>query len=338
MNMKQTLCSFLLIPALLLSGCTVSKENPRLPPLSEEQILTDLCDANRDFHGTGLKISDYEIILRQEYPELGEQEVSVCYVAEHTEASYYGDMTLRYWYNDRGWIMEAAARNMDYYVAKQACSPELPQQALWEKYNSYDTEVTLLEQERTEDNETRFLYEVKGQENPVCSWTDQWEIFCSYDLHNGWQVSSAEGERTAEAWELCGHYVCNHENLSMTVELSRFELDLENWQFTAVLDYSMTSHISNDDIWGGPAMQKDVTYDSEAPVTVTGRMGQDNRYQVIEIGDLATLYFCGRMVSWDALGEGLGLWVLLKSNYLETYGSYWLERQSDFPGLCPSIP
>ena len=323
MKNKQILCGFLLLTLLLLTGCTDSK----LPSLSEEQVLTDICDSNRDFHGTGLAISDYEITLLQDDPELGEQVVSVCYTAEHAEASYYGDMTLRYWYNDRGWILEDATREMDYYVVKQDCSPELPQQTLREKYNSYDAEITLLQQERTADNETRFLCEVMGQENPVCSWTDHWEILCGYDLHNGWQILSAEGERTAETWDLCGHYVCDNENLSMAVDLSLFELDLENRQFTAVLDYSMTSHISNDDIWGGPAMQKDVTYDSEAPVTVTGSLGQDNRYQVIEIGDLATLCFCGRMVSWDTIGEGLGLWVQLKSNYLEMYGEYWLERQ-----------
>ena len=322
MKIKQIFGSMLFVCFLVLTGCSDSK----LPPLPEEQVLTNVRDSNSDFHGTGLEFSDYEITCQYEDEEMGEQEISISYVAENADVSYFGDMTLRYWYNDREWIMEDATRDMDYYVAKQDCSPELPEETLRQNYDGYDVEITMLSQESPADNENAFLYEVKGQENSVCSWTDQWKIMCSYDLKKGWQVSSDEGEKTAETWDLCGHYVCNNENLSMTVDLNQFEIDLVNDQFTAVLDYSMTSHISNDDIYGGPVMKKDMTYSSETPLTVTGSLGYDNRYQVIQIGDLAELYICGRTVSWDPIGEGLGLWVQIKGNYTETYGEYWLER------------
>lgn len=295
--------------------------------VSEQQMIEDIYAKNRDLRETNLEITDYEITSQEHDDELGTYAAWITYAAENSEAVYYGEIVLYYHLSEDVWCLTDWDRGTNYYISKYDCDPAVPLAYLQNKYPQNDITISMLEQVNWTDNECHFVYQVVGVENPVCTWTDSWEIDCTYDLWDGWQVNNADGEKISEVWDICGTYVCENENISAKIDLSAFEIDITNNSFTATISYSLTSYMDNDDIWGGPAMQQGKTYYSNEPGTVECSIGYDNEYVVIRIGEYVDLYICGRYVSWDPLGEGLGLWIKVLGNYSGTYGEYWLYKQ-----------
>ena len=290
-------------------------------------MIEDIYAKNRDLRETNLEITDYEITSQEHDDELGTYAVWITYAAENSEAAYYGETVLYYHLSEDVWCLADWERGINYYTAKFDCNPSVPQTYLQSQYPQNGVSISMVEQVSSADNECHFVYQVTGQENPVCSWTDGWEIDCTYDLWDGWQVVDANGEKIGEVWDICGTYICENENISARIDLSSFEMDVANNMFAATLSYSLTSYMDNGDLWGGPAMQQNTTYYSNEPELVECSLGYDNEYVVIKIGNYVDLYICGRYVSWDPIGEGLGLWIKVLGNYSNTYGEYWLYKQ-----------
>lgn len=293
----------------------------------EQQMIEDIYAKNRDLRETNLEITEYEVTSQEQDEELGTYTAWIIYAAENSEAVYHGETMLYYQLSEDVWYLADWERGINYYTAKFDCDPSVPQTYLQGQYPQNGVSIFMVEQVSSADNECHFVYQVTGQENPVCSWTDGWEIDCTYDLWDGWQVVDANGEKIGEVWDICGTYICENENISARIDLSSFEMDVANNMFAATLSYSLTSYMDNGDLWGGPAMQQNTTYYSNEPELVECSLGYDNEYVVIKIGNYVDLYICGRYVSWDPIGEGLGLWIKVLGNYSNTYGEYWLYKQ-----------
>lgn len=311
-----------LLAAGLLAGCAGTGSS--LP--SESQILQDLQTSNIDFRKAGLELTYSLVTPGERDEEFGSAAYTVSYTAENAEADYVGEMELVYWLENDQWVLGDAVRTMDDYAVKQECSPELPEDYLRQYYSQYQTELTMLSQESLPDNENTFVFEVRGQENLVCSWTDRWTIQCSYDLYNGWEITEQEGQKTEEVWDLCGEYTLENDSISAYVNLSEFTMDVEQNRFTAVVSYSLTSHLGHRDLYSGPVMEQGVTYSSNSPERISGSIGYDHEYVKVDIGDFVTLTICGRYVSWDPIGEGLGIWIKINGRYTNDYGIFWLDR------------
>lgn len=315
----------LIVAAILVAWTVFHKE--KTESVSEQQIVDDIFQNNRALRETDMKITESEIISQEINDDLGMQMISVTYEAENAEATYLGEAVLYYTLENNSWLLSNFEHGETSYIARFDCDPSVPLAYLQNEYAQKDTTISLEEQVSWADNGCSFVYQVLGRENSVCSWTDSWTIDCVYDLWEGWKITAANGEKTHEVWNVCGTYVCNNENISATIELSEFQIDVPNNSFTATISYSLTSYADHDDLWGGPTMQKGTTYFSNEPATVRCSIGYDNEYVTVRIGDYVDLYICGREVSWTSIGKGVGLWVQVLGNYSKTYGEYWLQKQ-----------
>ncbi len=300
--------------------------------VSEEQLISDISANNSDIGRAGLSITNIEILSSKCDKELGIYSYSVKYSAENADASYTGNMSLTYMKHNDTWAFSKYEEGDTFYEPKSACDESVAKAYIQSEYEELGAVNAKLDFKATADADAyipgavdmtsswhSFSYIVSGKENSVCSWSDSWHISCRFDLNDGWQVVDATREPLSETWDMCGKYTLTNEKLSITVDVSTFDVDIENNTATIVWSWQLTK--------GG------VTCGSNGQETITYRFGFKNKFENkfvriigdLTYGDLTRIYFCGRPVSFDDGDdntENVGVWVQIWDG-----GDYWLTKQ-----------
>lgn len=307
----------------LLCGCERTVE-----AVDEAQILSDLRANAHILNTADLEIVSSEVVR---YPgEEGDFEaVQVTYTAENPSAVYHGGMMLYYGLYDEEWSLNTYDLLESSYEPKESCPLSIPLDHVSGLIADVSGSVEIVPMGgRSVDALTEdFYFTVQWQKSDIAVQHEDWEVNCAFDLVDGWYVQDWNNEISGITWDICGTYTVDNDAITAQIEITDFQIDAETRDAVMTVSFSLTSHLSNDDIWGGPAMTGGTTYYTTAPGTVTLTGGYDREYYVFRIEDYADVYICGEEISWDPIGPGTGVWLQILGNYANTYGEYWLTKQ-----------
>lgn len=316
--------------ALIFCACGASDSG-----VSDSEIKRDILSHNKYIEDMGLSVSDMNIVSSEKKDKLDLYIFEVEYTAENSTLVYKGRMTLSYMKTDNGWTLKKWENEEISVGPKGDCDESIPIEYMRAEYarindkNKTDnagidyefeltSDLTGVSSEEGKSKEHSFTFIVNGRENRICTWKDSWSIDCVFDEEDGWIVEYAARERLSETWDICGTYTLSNDKLDSVLEITSFEIDPSTRTATITYSWQFTSHVDTQ------SAEKGVTYHSDGPETVVGRLSSDEKYMVLD-GNLATVYICGKYSSWDVKGENsdnLGV-------FLDAYelGDYWMYKK-----------